>query len=519
MIKNEQHRCHRDHPPRDCRGGNGAPSSSDWWQKLQTLAFSLVTGPNSSDYQQEDVDRQIKRRNRTVVSIIMLVFAIYLRRLRRRTNTNDNNIGFPLLSSLLASWKSLHNMSSKNGYRNAVDAPLSLLLQAAKTGGVTRALLMASDSSIAFQIDGQWKKSALPPNNPSLQSNLLELLSENGCTDVSALPESLLSRLATPALAALPFVYLYFVYRIMRNMHGKDDVARTYQSRDSQVSFENVAGLDSVVMEVSEVVRYLSNPSMFTRLGARPPRGVLLYGPPGSGKTLLARAIAGEAQCNTFVACSGSDFVDTYVGRGASRVRKLFDQARRDARGGSNEWWPCRNKKNFVQVPSAVIFIDEIDALAKSRSSFGNNDERDQTLNQLLAEMDGFAVHNDVTMIVIAATNRPDVLDPAILRRFDRQVHVGYPDAKGREAILVVHANGVNCNIARIDWRLLAATTNGFSGADLRNVVNEAALMAVREQRPEIDQRHFAVAIDRVKRMKVSVQSPLPTNLEHLMRL
>ena len=174
-----------------------------------------------------------------------------------------------------------------------------------------------------------------------------------------------------------------------------------------------------------------------------------------------------------------------------------------------NQWWPCRNKKNFVQVPSAVIFIDEIDALAKSRSSFGNNDERDQTLNQLLAEMDGFAVHNDVTMIVIAATNRPDVLDPAILRRFDRQVHVGYPDAKGREAILVVHANGVNCNIARIDWRLLAATTNGFSGADLRNVVNEAALMAVREQRPEIDQRHFTVAIDRVKRMKVSVQSAI----------
>jgi cell division protease FtsH len=272
-----------------------------------------------------------------------------------------------------------------------------------------------------------------------------------------------------------------------------------------------VAGLDHAVLEVSEVVAFLSNPTLYHGVGAKPPCGVLLYGPPGSGKTLLARAVAGESRCNTFVACSGSDFVDTFVGRGASRVRKLFDQARRDARG-SGQWWPFPRKSggNSGTVPSAVIFIDEIDALAKSRSSFGNNDERDQTLNMLLAEMDGFAEHNDVTMIVIAATNRPDVLDPAIMRRFDRQVHVGYPSTKGRHDILLVHARGVNCDIDRVDWKRLASSTSEFSGADLRNVVNEAALLAVREEHPQVEQRHLEMAVERIKRMKASVPSFCP---------
>jgi cell division protease FtsH len=276
-----------------------------------------------------------------------------------------------------------------------------------------------------------------------------------------------------------------------------------------------VAGLEHVVTEVSEVVTYLSNPKRFHALGAHPPRGVLLYGPPGSGKTLLAQAIAGEARCNAFVACSGSDFVDTFVGRGASRVRKLFDQARRDARaGGVSKWWSLRSSNHADMVPSAVIFIDEIDALAKSRSSFGNNDEREQTLNQLLAEMDGFATHDDdVTMIVIAATNRPDVLDPAIMRRFDRQIHVGYPNVDGREAILMVHARRVNCDMARIDWKHLASSSSAFSGADLRNVVNEAALLAVREQSSTVQQRHLEMAVERVKRMKAAVPSSLPYHM------
>lgn len=504
-------------------GGDGAPLSSpssannrctqEWLQKLQNLICSLITNQENN-----------KIRKRMTVSVGAMLFLWYLARRRRRTLGRTSLLSYMValcrnLRLISSSPSNTSNNTNNNGYRNAVEAPLSLLMQAAKLGTVSRALLMGSDSSIAYQVDGEWKRSALPPNNPSLQSNILELLSENGCTDVSALPESLLARLATPALAALPFVYLYFVYRIMRNLHGKDDAARTYQSVDAwqQTTFEHVAGLDNVVTEVSEVVTYLSNPTLYHGLGARPPQGVLLYGHPGSGKTLLARAVAGEAQCNAFVACSGSDFVDTYVGRGAARVRKLFDEARRDARRGGASgqwWWPLqrRNTNTESTTPSAVIFIDEIDALAKSRSlsPLGNNDERDQTLNQLLAEMDGFAQHSDVTMIVIAATNRPDVLDPAIMRRFDRQVHVGYPNAKGRKAILLVHVRRVNCDVERIDWDKLASMTSEFSGADLRNVVNEAALLAVRDKRPEVEERHLNMAVNRVKLMKASVPSFCP---------
>jgi cell division protease FtsH len=404
-----------------------------------------------------------------------------------------------LLPSFLALWKS---RPAENDYRHAVDAPLSLLVQAAKLGSVRRALIMGS-SAIAYEVNGTWKKSTLPTNNPSLQSSLLDILSDGGCTNVSALPESIWSKLATPALAALPFVYLALLYRMMRNLHGKNDAARTYQNEESwqQTTFSHVAGLDNAVTEVSEVVSYLSNPTLYHGVGARPPSGVLLYGPPGTGKTLLARAVAGEAHCDTFVACSGSDFVDTYVGRGAARVRELFDRARRDARGG--RWWWSRRRHSTVA--SAVIFIDEIDALAKNRSTFGNNDERDQTLNQLLGEMDGFAGHGDVTLIVIAATNRPDVLDPAILRRFDRQVHVGYPNAKGREEILLVHARRIQCDTNQIDWEFLASCTNDFSGADLRNVINEAALLAVRENHSLVEQRHLEEAIERVIRMKTQI--------------
>lgn len=490
------------------------PSDSNLWlQKLQNLAFSFLTNQHNK-----------QKRRRVAASVVTMLFLWYVSKRRRRTSHNTN-VSSLMVSSLIAVCKTLvsttpsllriKNSNNNNGYRNTVEAPLSLLMQAAKAGTVTRAL--ASDSSIAYQVNGsdEWKRSALPPNNPSLQSSLLELLSENGCTDVSALPESLLSRLATPALAALPFVYLYLVYRMMRNLHGKDDAARTYQNQDSwqQTTFDHVAGLDNVVTEVSEVVQYLSNPSLYHGLGARPPTGVLLYGPPGSGKTLLARAVAGEAHCNTFVACSGSDFVDTYVGRGASRVRKLFDQARRDARsGGGSRWWHRRQDSSAASIPSAVIFIDEIDTLARTRSPLSSlsNDERDGTLNALLAEMDGFALHDDVTMIVIAATNRPDVLDPAILRRFDRQVHVGYPNVEGREAILVVHARRINCDFSTIDWKRLASLTGEFSGADLRNVVNEAALLAVREEHSEVEQRHLEMAVRRVKLMKASVPSFAP---------
>jgi len=234
------------------------------------------------------------------------------------------------------------------------------------------------------------------------------------------------------------------------------------------------------------------------------------------GKTLLAQAVAGEANANCFLACSASDFVEMYVGRGAARVRSLFAQARNEAK--RKTWWKQlplwsvftgqnnrdRNGNTEATQPrtaSAILFIDELDALAKTRGSISSNDEREQTLNQLLVELDGFAreqQQEDVTLIVIAASNRADVLDPAVLRRFDRQIHVGYPDAQGRKEILKIHAQRVACD--DIDWDRLASETRtgGLTGADLCNMVNDAALLAVRDRSPVVRQCHMEHAARRV---------------------
>ena len=231
-----------------------------------------------------------------------------------------------------------------------------------------------------------------------------------------------------------------------------------------KVTFEDVAGADEEKAELQEVVDFLRDPEKYTKIGARIPHGLLLVGPPGTGKTLLARAVAGEADVQ-FLSISGSDFVEMYVGVGASRVRDLFDQAKK--------------------VAPAIIFIDEIDAVGRKRGSGlgGGHDEKEQTLNQLLVEMDGFGRTEGV--IVLAATNRPDILDPALLRpgRFDRQIYVGAPDAKGREEILKVHAKGKKLD-AYVDLKTVARATVGFTGADLSNLMNEAAIMAARENRP-----------------------------------
>ena len=231
-----------------------------------------------------------------------------------------------------------------------------------------------------------------------------------------------------------------------------------------KVTFADVAGADEEKAELQEVVDFLKNPEKFTKIGARIPHGMLLVGPPGTGKTLLARAVAGEADVQ-FLSISGSDFVEMYVGVGASRVRDLFAQAK--------------------QVAPAIIFIDEIDAVGRKRGSGlgGGHDEKEQTLNQLLVEMDGFGRTEGV--IVLAATNRPDILDPALLRpgRFDRQIHVGRPDVKGREEILKVHARNKKLD-ADVDLNTVARVTPGFTGADLSNLMNEAAIMAARENRP-----------------------------------
>jgi cell division protease FtsH len=254
--------------------------------------------------------------------------------------------------------------------------------------------------------------------------------------------------------------------------------AKIYADDEVKVRFGDVAGVDEAEEELKEIVEFLQNPKKYTNLGGRIPKGVLLVGPPGTGKTLLARAVAGEAHV-PFFSLSGSEFVEMFVGVGAARIRDLFQQAEAKA--------PC------------IVFIDELDALGKVRvvSPIGSHEEREQTLNQLLAEMDGFDSRKGV--IIMAATNRPEVLDPALLRpgRFDRQVLVDKPDVKGREAILRIHVKGVKV-ASDVDLRTVAARTAGFAGADLANLVNEAALLAARRDKTAVAMKDFDAAIDRL---------------------
>ena len=274
-------------------------------------------------------------------------------------------------------------------------------------------------------------------------------------------------------------------YFVMRSMSGSRMMggftasrAKEFNQERPDVTFADVAGEDEAVEELEEIREFLASPDKFHKVGARIPRGVLLYGPPGTGKTLLAKAVAGEANA-PFFSISGSEFMELYVGVGASRVRELFERAKKNA--------------------PAIIFVDEIDAVGRHRGSGigGGNDEREQTLNQLLVEMDGFDERANI--ILIAATNRPDILDPALLRpgRFDRQIAVEAPDLKGREAILKVHAQGKPLT-AQVDLRQIAKRTPGFTGADLANVLNEAALLTARSDMQFIDERAIDEAIDRV---------------------
>ena len=297
---------------------------------------------------------------------------------------------------------------------------------------------------------------------------------------------SMMSYLITSILPFIIFFALFWFLMSrmggaggMLGMGGKKNSGKLLDGQTPTTKFADVAGEDEAVAEVEEIKDFLKDPSKYKALGARIPRGVLLYGPPGTGKTLLARAIAGEAGV-PFYSMAGSDFVEMFVGLGASRVRDLFDEAKKNA--------------------PAIIFIDEIDAVGRKRGSGmgGGHDEREQTLNQLLVEMDGF--DNDTNLIIIAATNRPDVLDPALLRpgRFDRQVGVAAPDLEGREAILKVHAKGKPF-VPDVDLHMVAVRTPGFTGADLANVLNEAALLCARAGAQLIDNRAIDEAIDRVQ--------------------
>jgi cell division protease FtsH len=314
---------------------------------------------------------------------------------------------------------------------------------------------------------------------------LISLLESNGVQiNVSPPPSPLLSTLLTFGLPILLVVGL-MLFLGRQTTQGQSGIfsfgrskARRYEGNRTEVTFQDVAGEDEAKTELQEIVDFLRNPIKYHQIGARIPRGVLLVGPPGTGKTLLARAVAGEAHV-PFFSLSASEFVEMFVGVGASRVRDLFEQAKTTA--------------------PAIVFIDEMDAVGRRRGAgLGTvNDEREQTLNQLLVEMDGFDEHHEV--IVLAATNRPDVLDPALLRpgRFDRQVTVTLPDRRGREGILRIHTRHLRL-APEVDLGLMARSTTGFSGADLANLCNEAALLAARNNRQQVTMADFEEAVDKV---------------------
>ena len=352
--------------------------------------------------------------------------------------------------------------------------------------------LVPRGSGYIYEVDGKLKnykenekfEATLPLSDEVMKKIVSASDEQDFKLNVSPDPES--SSLILILVNVLPIVILvggafWFFNKQMAGNRSSLDFGKSrakLSNDDNQVTFKDVAGLKEAKEEVRELIDFLKNPKKFQKLGARIPKGVLLMGPPGTGKTLLAKAVAGEANV-PFYFISGSDFVELFVGVGASRVRDMFQQAKRNA--------PC------------LIFIDEIDAVGRQRGTGlgGGHDEREQTLNQLLTEMDGFGANEGI--IIIAATNRPDVLDPALLRpgRFDRQVTVNLPDVRGREEILAVHAK--NKILADgITLKNLAKRTPGFSGADLENLLNEAALLAVRRDKDEIGMSEIDEATDRV---------------------
>jgi cell division protease FtsH len=334
------------------------------------------------------------------------------------------------------------------------------------------------------QTNGESFSTGYPPNT---EQSLLDLLNEHVKETKTVVHGAGGSSLLSILTYILPFILLFgFWIFIMNQMQGGGSRVMNFGKSKAKrmsvdapkITFRDVAGVDEAVQELEEIKEFLENPKKFQALGARIPKGVLLYGPPGTGKTLLARAVAGEAGV-PFFSISGSDFVEMFVGVGASRVRDLFEQAKQNS--------PC------------IIFMDEIDAVGRHRGAGmgGGHDEREQTLNQLLVEMDGFEMKDNI--ILIAATNRPDILDPALLRpgRFDRQVVVDRPDRKGRKHILEVHTRGKP--LAReIDLDTLAGQTPGFTGADLANLINEAALLTARSGRREISMQELEEGIMRV---------------------
>jgi cell division protease FtsH len=396
-------------------------------------------------------------------------------------NSNFRNLAIWVVIGLLL--MALFNLFQNPGQgRRGNEISYSEFLAGVDSGNVAEVTIAKHRISGSYRDKGA-QFTTIAPEDP----NLVERLNKKGVKITARPPEedvpSILGVLVNwfPMLLLIG-VWIFFMRQMQsgggRAMGFGKSKAKLLTERQGRVTFEDVAGVDEAKTDLQEIVEFLRDPQKFQRLGGRIPRGALLVGPPGTGKTLIARAVAGEANV-PFFTISGSDFVEMFVGVGASRVRDMFDQAKKNA--------PC------------IIFIDEIDAVGRHRGAGlgGGNDEREQTLNQLLVEMDGFEANEGI--IIIAATNRPDVLDPALLRpgRFDRQIMVPNPDVAGREKILRVHMRKVPL-APDVDPRVIARGTPGFSGADLANLVNEAALLAARRNKRLVTQAEFEDSKDKV---------------------
>jgi len=417
-------------------------------------------------------------------------------------NFNNNKTALIFLGLLIMFFMIFFSFSNQN---NLNEIPYSLFLQYVNKGMIYDVQILDQREIRGRYVDqsdvnrgGIYFSTTIP----YYDDNLMNLLMENGVSVKGGEKTVSMGIVLLQLLPwALSFLFIWWMFRSVQGggnkafSFGKSKAKRYDQTRD-KVTFEDVAGQEESKYELMEVVDFLKNPDKFTRIGAKIPKGVLLVGNPGTGKTLLAKAVAGEAGV-PFFHMSGSDFVEMFVGVGASRVRDLFDQGRKNA--------PC------------ILFIDEIDAVGRTRGAGygGGHDEREQTLNQLLVEMDGFDTQSAV--IVIAATNRPDVLDPALLRpgRFDRQVVVDMPDVKEREAIIRIHSRKVHLS-KDVDMNIVARATPGSSGADLANIVNEAALFAARRGSEVVEEQDFEEARDKIM-MGVARKSRVMTGHEREM--
>lgn len=392
-----------------------------------------------------------------------------------------------ILAALAFSGKGLMQPAEETKVYNYSDLISELDQDNVKTIEVTKSKEVSNYGIATAVLDDGTKMTVNVPSVDVLMEEVSQMPAEGSDIQIVTpnAPSNMLSAIL-PSLIMMIVMVVLFVVLMGRMQGGGGKMASFGKSKakmsgvddKNKVTFDNVAGCDEEKAELEELVQFLRNPKKFTDLGARIPKGVLLVGPPGTGKTLLAKAVAGEAGV-PFFSISGSDFVEMFVGVGASRVRDLFDQAKKNA-------------------PS-IVFIDEIDAVGRRRGAGlgGGHDEREQTLNQLLVEMDGFGINESV--IIIAATNRADILDPALLRpgRFDRQVYVGRPDVKGREAILRVHSKGKPL-APEVDLKVVAQTTAGFTGADLANLLNEAALLSARDGKKAIDMESLQKALIKI---------------------